>query len=159
MNELQKFTYDFSPEYFGTPASVDIRVVIIEDVPWFVAKDVGFILGYISPANAVAKFCKYAKPWNELKGVTESVTLQPALKLIPESDLYRLIMKSNLEEAVRFQDWVCEKVLPTIRKIGAYMIPEYAEEAFKDPDFIVEWQSKLNENEVHILLLTARIHK
>ncbi len=40
--------------------------------------------------------------------------------IIPESDLYRLIMRSNMAEAERFQDWVVEEVLPQIRRTGSY---------------------------------------
>lgn len=43
------------------------------------------------------------------------------MKFIPESDLYRLVMSSKLPDAVRFQDWVCEEVLPQIRKTGGYI--------------------------------------
>jgi len=43
------------------------------------------------------------------------------MTIIPESDLYRLIMKSQLDSAEKFQDWVCEEVLPTIRKTGGYV--------------------------------------
>ena len=42
------------------------------------------------------------------------------LKVIPESDVYRLIMRSGLDAAERFQDWVTNDVLPTIRKTGRY---------------------------------------
>lgn len=40
--------------------------------------------------------------------------------IIPESDVYRLVMRSNLPDAERFQDWVVEEVLPSIRKTGGY---------------------------------------
>lgn len=41
--------------------------------------------------------------------------------IIPESDVYRLVMRSNLPGAVEFQDWVVEEILPSIRKTGGYM--------------------------------------
>ena len=41
---------------------------------------------------------------------------------IPESDLYRLIMRSQLPNAEKFSDWVCEEVLPSIRQTGSYSI-------------------------------------
>lgn len=46
--------------------------------------------------------------------------MDPQTKFIPESDLYRLIMRSNLPSAERFQNWVVEEVLPQIRKTGSY---------------------------------------
>ena len=42
---------------------------------------------------------------------------------IPEKDVYRLIMRSNLPNAEQFQDWVCDEVLPSIRKHGGYLTP------------------------------------
>ncbi|MFQ9021147.1 MAG: Bro-N domain-containing protein [Parabacteroides merdae] len=44
------------------------------------------------------------------------------ISFIPESDVYRLIMRSKLPEAEKFQDWVCEEILPAIRKTGGYMV-------------------------------------
>lgn len=49
------------------------------------------------------------------------------VKFIPESDVYRLIMRSKLPEAEQFQDWVCEDILPAIRKTGGYMVAKVDE--------------------------------
>lgn len=46
----------------------------------------------------------------------QALTLDPQTKLIPESDVYRLVMRSKLPSAERFQDWVVEEVLPTLRQ-------------------------------------------
>ena len=53
------------------------------------------------------------------------------MNIIPESDVYRLVMRSNLPNAVAFQDWVCEEVLPAIRKTGEYSttLPDFANPA------------------------------
>jgi anti-repressor protein len=91
--------------------------------PWFVAKDVCDVLGYVNQSRDVQRHCKYAKI---LKG-TESVLLTDSprgVSIIPESDLYRLIMRSNMPDAERFQDWVTEIVLPQIRKTGGYIAGE-----------------------------------
>jgi hypothetical protein len=47
----------------------------------------------------------------------------PWTKFIPEADVYRLAMRSQLDSAERFQDWVMEEVLPSIRRTGSYAIP------------------------------------
>lgn len=52
---------------------------------------------------------------------------------IAEKDVYRLIMRSNLPDAEKFQDWVCDEVLPTIRKHGAYMTQDVIERTLQDP--------------------------
>jgi len=81
---------------------------------WFVARDVALALGYEKPEDAVARHCKKS---NDL---STRETRVPSPKIIPEADLYRLVMRSNLAIAERFQDWVVEEVLPTLRKTGRY---------------------------------------
>lgn len=101
-------------EEFGS-----IRVVLKGSEPWFVANDVASALGYAVPKKAVIDHCKYAEIF---KG-TDSVPLTDSprgISIIHESDVYRLIMRSNLPNAERFQDWVVEEVLPSIRKTGNY---------------------------------------
>lgn len=106
--------------------SNNIRVVVAEDSSiLFVAKDVAATLGYKDTASAVTTHCRRAKSLKDI-GVGDTPTLDPQTKLIPESDLYRLTLKSQLESAERFQDWVVEEVLPTIRKTGGYQITPIA---------------------------------
>lgn len=84
--------------------------------PWFVAKDVAEILGYESPDKAYV----HCKQSSNLALLNKINNLPPATKWIPESDVYRLIMRSNKPNAEVFQDLVCEEILPTIRKTGSY---------------------------------------
>ena len=95
--------------------------------PLFVARDVAKVLGYVDTAQAIATNCKKAKSLKDMDQYAVLVyknqqltELDPKTKLIPESDLYRLVMRSRLESAEQFQDWVVEEVLPRIRKTGAY---------------------------------------
>lgn len=85
--------------------------------PWFCAADVCKALGYANSRKAIADNCRE-------KGVTSSYTLtskgKQALTYINEGNLYRLIIKSRKEEAQRFEVWVCDEVLPAIRKHGSY---------------------------------------
>ena len=88
--------------------------------PWFVAKDVCEILQYGKDVHAILKtHCKYAKLFKAPYSGDMEIPPRGVL-VIPESDLYRLIMRSNMPEAERFQDWVVETVLPQIRKTGGY---------------------------------------
>ena len=93
-----------------------VRGLSIDGEPWFVAKDIADVLGYANPQKAVRDHCKGARP----VGVNESFTLDPQTTIIPERDLYRLIMRSKLPAAERFEDWVVGEVLPAIRKTGRY---------------------------------------
>lgn len=102
---------------FANPAFGQIRAIKDDSgKPLFVAGDVASALGYSKPRNAVSTHCKGAlKQGVPTKGGSQEVTL------IPEADVYRLIMRSKLPQAEAFQDWVTEEVLPSIRKSGGYM--------------------------------------
>ena len=92
-----------------------VRTVWHEGNIWFVGKDVAECLAYTNPLKAVRDHCK---------GVNEtfipSAGGRQLIKIIPESDVYRLVMRSKLPAAEQFQTWVCEEVLPSIRKTGGY---------------------------------------
>ena len=95
-----------------------VRVVMIKDQPWWILSDVARVLGYRDAGNA-------GRPLREKeKGTHQMSTLggDQSFVVISEAGLYRLIMKSERPEAERFQDWVCEEVLPAIRRTGAYSL-------------------------------------
>jgi prophage antirepressor-like protein len=96
--------------------------------PLFVAKDVALALGYANPADAIITHCRrrsylgpvpLALPDQQNQHL---IGLHSETVLIPESDVYLLVMRSQLESAERFQDWVVEEVLPTLRKTGRYEV-------------------------------------
>lgn len=106
--------------------------------PLFVARDVADALGYSDTSQAVRTHCKRAKSLNELDPSLVRVSqnqgdmqlvLDPKTKLIPESDVYRLALRSTLKSAESFQDWVADDVIPSIRKTGSYSL------ALALPDF------------------------
>jgi anti-repressor protein len=102
------------PFQFGAS---QIRTVLIQDEPYFVAVDICRALGYIKPQNAVAVHCKGALKQGILtNGGTQEFTV------IPERDVYRLIMRSKLPAAEKFEEWVVSEVLPEIRKTGSYQL-------------------------------------
>lgn len=87
--------------------------------PWFAAKDWAEILGYVNTNDAINRHCK---------GVVKHYPLQTPggtqqVRIINEPDLYRLIVHSTLEASEKFEAWVFEEVLPTIRKTGRYSAP------------------------------------
>lgn len=97
----------------------EVRVVLIEGEPWFSARDVAEGLGYSNPQKAVRDHCKSPRP----VGVNDSFTLGPSANIIPERDVYRLVMRSKMPQAERFEEWVVGEVLPSIRKTGGYSTP------------------------------------
>ena len=109
MNELQIFN---SGE-FG-----EIRTIEIDGKPYFVGTDVAKALGYNNPRDAVSRHCK-----GVVKRDTPTSSGIQSMSYINEGDLYRLIMKSKLPSAEKFESWVMDEVLPTIRKTGSYKKP------------------------------------
>lgn len=103
----------FVSERFG-----EVRVVVMEGDPWFVAKGVAVALGYKNAREAVREHCKGG---SEL--LLPSAGGVQRTKIIPESDLYRLILRSKLPAAEAFQDWVTMEVLPTLRRQARYEMP------------------------------------
>ncbi len=109
----------------------EIRTVAINEKPFFVAKDVAQALGYAKPENAINRHCKLSNTTPKRGG--------GFLTVIPEPDVYRLIIKSRLPAAERFEAWIMEEVLPTIRKTnGAYLTEQKTKELINNPDLIIE---------------------
>lgn len=101
----------FSKDEFG-----DIRTLVIGEKPYFCASDVAKALGYSNPNKAVNDHCRaITKRSTPISGKIQEINF------IPEGDVYRLIMKSKLSTAEKFESWVMDEVLPTIRKTGGYI--------------------------------------
>jgi anti-repressor protein len=94
----------------------DLRVLLVDGEPWFVAADVARVLGYSQTTNAL-RMLKTGE-----KGLRRVKTLggEQQESIINEPGFYRLVMRSNRPEADAFQTWVTGEVLPQIRKTGAY---------------------------------------
>ena len=113
MNELQIF----NNEDFG-----EVRTVVIEGRPWFVAKDITECLGYQNGRDALYKHVD-----EEDKNTVvnpDGNKGNPNMVVINESGLYALVFRSKLPWAKKFQHWVTSEVLPSIRKHGMYAIDD-----------------------------------
>jgi len=106
--------------------TAEIRVVEIEGNPWFVAMDVCKALDYNVKSDGTVNTTNALSGLRENEVITARISDNrgKAPKLISESGLYKLIMRSEKPEARRFQDWVTRDVLPAIRKDGAYIMGE-----------------------------------
>lgn len=92
--------------------------------PWFLANDVCAVLGYKNPRMSVDRHCRAG---GVTKRDTPTESGMQEMTWINEGNLYRLIIKSRKPEAERFETWVMEEVLPTIRKTGQYVAQSYAQ--------------------------------
>ena len=125
MNELKIF----ENAEFGS-----VRTVEIDSKVFFVASDVAKALGYSIPHKAVQTHCKGVLKWNiPTNGGNQDVLV------IPEGDIYRLVIKSQLPTAERFEHWVFDEVLPSIRKHGMYA----KEELLDNPDLLISVAQEL----------------
>lgn len=95
-----------------------VRAMQIDGEPYVVGKDVAEALGYSDTTNAIKQHCKGVAKHHPLPtggGVQE-------MRVLSEPDVLRLIVNSKLPAAVRFERWVFEDVLPSIRKTGGYSV-------------------------------------
>jgi prophage antirepressor-like protein len=144
-NEMQIF----SNSEFGT-----LGVLMIGDKAHFPATECALILGYSKPHDAISRHCRYSVK----HGVPHPQSADKRIEktFIPEGDLYRLIVRSNLPAAVRFERWVFDEVLPSIRKHGAYMTAPTIDKILSDPDFGIRLLTRLKDEQARNAELAAQ---
>lgn len=130
-------------KYFENKEFGKIRIVEIDGRPYFVASDIAKSLGYVRPADAISQHCRYTVKHRIPHPQSKTKTLE--VNVIPEGDIYRLITKSELESAERFESWVFDEVLPSIRKYGIYATDRVIDDILNNPDFGIELLTKLKE--------------
>ena len=125
-------------EIFKNPKFGSIRTFEQDGKVLFCGKDVAQALGYRRPADAIAAHCKgvCVLPTPSNGGIQQ-------MKFIPEGDVYRLIVHSKLPSAERFERWVFDEVLPTIRQHGAYLTREKLWEVATSPEALLKLCSDL----------------
>lgn len=94
----------------------ELDLLVVENKVYFPATQCAKILGYAKPADAIRNHCK-----GVFKTETPTNGGLQKVNYIPEGDLYRLIVSSKLHTAEKFERWIFEDVLPTIRKTGGYV--------------------------------------
>lgn len=117
-----------------------VRILVINNEPWFVGKDVAEILGYTKARNAIAAHVdiedkKGAPIRGDLGGTQEMI-------IVNESGLYSLILASKLPSAKKFKKWVTSEVLPSIRKTGSYFMPDFSNPAEAARAWANEYEAK-----------------
>jgi prophage antirepressor-like protein len=114
-----------------------VRIITNENNQvFFVAKDICEVLGYSNTSKAISDNCKNEGITTSYIPHPQSETKQIEVTVINEANLYRLVMRSNKKEAIDFQDWVCDEVLPSIRKTGKYDVKEIS--TTKTPSYLIE---------------------
>lgn len=119
----------------------NVRVIMQENEPWFVAKDVCDILELTDVSMSLKRL-------DERDKLVQTVFVSGQnrnVSTINESGLYDLIFTSRKEEAKKFKRWVTSEVLPSIRQHGIYATDDILEKTLDNPDFMIELLTKLKE--------------
>ncbi|GAB7387419.1 phage antirepressor Ant [Bacillaceae bacterium] len=151
MNQLQRL-FDYNGH--------QVRTIIRDGEPWFVANDVCKILEIDNPSLAVNGRIRYDAKGNpyhsggldddEKDIATVNTPGGPQdLLVVNEPGLYSLIFKSNKPEAKNFKRWVTHEVLPSIRKTGSYTLPT-------EPPKVAQDYLAMDEDERAIAYFTER---
>lgn len=126
----------FENQEFGS-----IRLLQEAGKTFFCASDVAKALGYVNPYAAVKRHCR--GPLTKREGVVQKVNQYGdageqvvEISFITEGDVYRLIVHSKLPSAERFEHWVFDEVLPSIRKHGVYMSDSILDQVIQHPEVI-----------------------
>ena len=128
MNELQVF----ENELFG-----EVRTVNINGEVWFVLIDICKALKLTNPSVVASRLDEDEVTKFDLGG------LSGLSNMTNESGLYKVLFRSDKEEAKIFTKWVTKEVIPSVRKHGVYMTDEKIEEALTDPDMIIKLATNL----------------
>lgn len=137
MNKIQ----EFFNEQFGT-----VRSIVIDDIVYFYGIDIAKALGYSNASKAVTTHYKrVVSKVLETSNSQNGKTVKGKVSLIAKSDIYRLIVKSKLETADKFESWIFDEILPTIETTGAYIEEGREEEMISEyfPSFSKEVQTEM----------------
>lgn len=104
----------FENEEFG-----EVRVLEINNEPWFIGRDVATILGYERTAKAILDHVEQED--KDVVPIQDSIGRMQNTAIINESGLYSLILSSKLPKSKKFKQWVTREVLPSIRRNGGYI--------------------------------------
>lgn len=131
MNELQQFV----SAQFGS-----VRVVMKDEQPWFVAKDICECLEISNHRDALYRLDDDEKG---CVGLTDAIGRERETSIINEYGLYSLTLTSRKPEAKAFKRWVTHEILPALRKHGAYMTEDVLAKTLEDPNYMIGILQKL----------------
>lgn len=138
------------PQIFNYEGN-QVRTIVENGEPWFVAKDVCEVLEIDSTQARRLDADEKGLRLIQTPGGTQEMVC------VNEYGLYSLVLGSRKTGAKQFKRWVTHEVVPTIRKYGAYMTPETIEKTLTDPDFIIGLASRLKQANEEKSALQAQI--
>lgn len=130
----------------------ELRIVEIENEPWFVAKDACNILDIKNTTDTLKRL-------DNDERARFNLGRQGSANIVNESGLYELIFASRKPEAKEFKRWIKKDVLPSIRKHGAYMTQDTLERALLNPDTLIQLATNLKEERTQRLIAEQRVNE
>lgn len=157
MQTIEQANLPGTIEVFKHSMFGELPVLIQDGKEHFAATVVAKTLGYVDPHKAIKQHTK-EDGW-VIHPVIDSLGRKQSMKFISEGNLYRLITHSKLPSAERFESWVFDEVLPSIRKHGTYMTPDTIEKVLSDPDTIIKIATQLKEEQAKRMAMETQIEK
>lgn len=119
-----------------------VRTIVEGNKILFCASDVAKALGYSNPRDAISRHCRGVVKRDGVCSTTNQHGItsnqKNEMSFIPEGDVYRLIARSKLPAAEKFESWVFDEVLPSIRRNGAYITENTARQLMNNPRMLGE---------------------
>lgn len=114
-----------------------IRTIEEDGKLWFCATDVARVLGYVNPRDAIIRYCKSMGVVIRAPPTTSGIQ---KMKYINKGNVYRLISRSQLPNAEKFESWLFDEVVPSIREKGYYGITDRG----TLPEFIKRYKDNIH---------------
>jgi Prophage antirepressor len=135
---------DSQLEVFRNQEFGELRTIVMEGEPWFVASDVCSAMEIGNPSQALARLDADER-FTTLISNEGAASGKSQMAFVSESGLYSLVLGSRKPQARAFKRWVTHDVIPSIRKHGLYATPETAEKILGDPDFLIQALTELKQ--------------
>lgn len=125
-------------QIFNNPEFGQVRVVILNDEPWLIGKDVAEVLKYQNTRDALSK---HVDAEDKADVAVYDGSQNRNMTAINESGLYSLVLSSKLPAAKKFRHWITSDILPSIYKTGMYA----TEDLLNNPDLLIKAATRLKE--------------
>lgn len=140
MSALEVFRY----------AEDELRTIVIDGEPWFVLSDICRVLDITNAGNVVARLDEADVRQADISSGGQ----RRRVSIVSESGMYEVVIRSDKAEARQFRWWITHEVIPSIRRTGAYAVPETREQLLARA--VIEANAAISEAHQQIEALTPR---
>jgi prophage antirepressor-like protein len=141
----------FESDDFGTVKTADDGKGNI----LFCGLDIAKSLGYSNPRKAISDHCK--KDGVTKRYIIDNLGRKQETSFISEGNVYRLIARSKMPQAEKFEKWVFDEILPSIRRHGAYMTDDILAKTIENPDFLINLLTEMKEEKQRRIVAEEKI--